>query len=104
MLGVATVNTSNFTDPLALAAIVTGFVSMTRPSISSRTGRAVTAVALRLVRPAVIVTRSSPENAARAMLTDDTLRSDVCASATEMGVTTVPSGKWMSSCRSQPVF
>ncbi len=92
-LGTATVNAGNVTDPDAFGAIVTLRVSTTRPSISSFTGSAVTAAEPRLVRPAVTVTRSSPENAARSNATDVTARFDVSGVATETAVSVAPSGR-----------
>src|SRR6187402_1262335 len=74
MLASDTVMASNVTAPDAFGAIVTSRDATGRPSISRRTGTLVTGVALRLVRPAVIVTRSSVENDARLSETDDTDR------------------------------
>ena len=100
----AAVTCAKVTEPEALAPIVTGRVSTSRPSISSLTGSAVTGDALRLVSPAVIVTRSSPENETRWSATEVTARSAVPGDATEMGVSVAPSGSRISSWRSQPLF
>ena len=63
--GADAVTGGKVTEPDALGAIVTLRVSTTRPSTSRLTGRFVTSRRLRFERPAVIVTRSSPENCAR---------------------------------------
>ncbi len=104
MFASATVNAGNVTDADVFGPTVTGRLATSRPSISSLTWTLVKVSAPRFVSPTVGVTRSSPENDDRGSATDDTDRSDVSNSATVTGVSVAPSGRWISSRRSQPLF
>ena len=105
--GSASVNCVNVTEAEALGATLTGRLSIVRPSSSSVTGRLLMAAAPRFVTPAVMVSRSWPENDARAKVTDGTATFEKSAEATDFGVSTVPGGKCSSSppaAPAQPVF
>src|SRR6185503_3024143 len=102
-LGPASVNCVNDTEPEACAATVARSVWISWPSIVSITGTSLSGASPLLLRPAVTVTRSWPENDARAKVTDGTARFAVPGDATDTVLTVMPSGKRTSSEPVQPL-
>ncbi len=96
-------NGANVTGVDAGGATVALFVSISRPSTDSTTGTFVAGWAPLLETPAVTVTRSWPENADRANVTDGT-ETLVVSEATDAVVSVMPSGKRASSAPPQPLF
>ena len=86
------------------APIVAVFVSISWPSTDRTTGTSVAGASPLLVMPAVTATRSCPENAERANVTDGTEMLVVSADATDIVVSVMPSGKRASSELPQPAF
>ena len=98
----ATVNGAKVIDVDERGATVTAFDSSSRPSTDSTTGT-LAGCSPRLVIPAVTATRSWPENADRAKVTDGTETLAVSA-ATDIVVSVMSSGKRASSALPQPPF
>ena len=91
------------TDPDACAATVVCSVWISWPSIVSVTGTFFSASSPLLLRPAVTVMRSWPENEARAKLTDGTARLAVFGDATETVFSVIDSPNRTSSDPLQPL-
>ena len=91
------------TEPEACAATVAFSVWISWPSMVSVTGTSFSASSPLLLRPAVTVRRSWPENDERANATDGTARFVVFGDATDTVLTVIPSGKRTSSEPLQPL-
>ena len=102
--GPDSVNCVNVTDADACAGTDARFDSISWPSTSSVTLTSCSAASPLLLRPALTVTRSWPENAARPKLTDGTARFAVSLLPTETVLSVMPSGKRASSDPLQPDF
>src|SRR5262245_39539906 len=95
---------ANVTDEDACGATDAFAVSMSWPSTVNTTGTSVNGWLPLLLSPAVTVTRSCPENAARPNDTDGTDRFSACSVATDLVVSAMPSGNLASSEPLQPDF
>src|SRR5207249_6857899 len=89
--GAASVNCVKLTDAEACGATFARPVSISWPSTVSVTGMSLSGASPLLLRPAVTVTRSWPENDDRAKLTDGTDRFAVLADATDTAFSVRPS-------------
>jgi hypothetical protein len=99
-LASGTVNGAKVTDVDARGAIDTVFDSISRPSTDSTTGTLATGWSPLFETPAVTATRSCPEKADRAKVTEGTETLDV----SDMVVSVMPSGNRASSALPQPPF
>jgi len=97
------VNCVKATEPDACAATLACSVWISWPSMVSVTGTFFSASSPLLLRPAVTVMRSCPENDARAKLTDGTARLAVFGDATETVLSVISSPKRTSSDPLQPL-